>query len=89
MMPIIVPIMIPANKKPPHVCPKCGHEFYDDPELGFFSFILIIIIFFIIIWFGVTIGWWLLQSSSVAMVHKTLYEILLSQLEVLKNLKLW
>lgn len=98
----VVPIIIPVNHEPNRcpkcerienkieVCKHCGHE-YEESELTAADIILAIVFIAVIVWIVCTVIFWLAQSETTwyRPNPKSLFEVIESQWEWLKNLKVF
>jgi len=94
--PIIIPYITQQPKCPKcgkdedkiTVCAHCGHEYGDIP-LTTPKKVGAVIGGIFILWFALTLIWWGLETAGDGDGARSLWEIIKSQWESVKNLRLW
>lgn len=94
IMPIIVPMNQPAcpacgrKEKKVEVCQHCGHEYMGEP-IGFWDVLVGLSVIGFIVWAVVTIIWWLIeQDTFMGQKAPSLWEVIKSQWEFIKGLRI-
>jgi len=71
------------NKKV--LCRNCGYEYESENDLSGFDYLFLTLFIVAIIYFVLTIATWFMESSG----GTTFWDVIKSQYEWVKNLRLW